>query len=853
MKVKIQSLRATAVTALAALALVPLAAPACPAADEPDLSRRLDEALKGAVSFEYGKDAGPLELAERLVVEAARDPRAREAVEQSLLRALGAAATRDAKDFLCRQLLTVATARSVPALEAMLADPDLSHLARYALERAEGSAADEALLRALGRTSGKLQAGMLSSLGRRRCGKALSEAAKLLASGDALVARAAAAALGGIGTAEAARALAAARPAAGEALRLEIDAALFACAEKLLAEGRQDEAVRIFEAFHEPGREKHLRIGALRGLAAALGAGAFPRLLEAVKGSDPELRSSAIELVRSVKGRDATAALAAILPSLAPEAQEHLVGALGARGDPEAATAIAAAAAGAEEGVRAAACEALGAIGGASHVDLLLRGASSGGARVEAAARESLRRLQGDGVDRAILQAALTAAPGGARARVEAIRALAARRTAAAFGDLLRLAAEDEPSVRSEAIAALGAVAREPDLPALAALAVRPKDPKDAIEGALAAALRRIADPERRAAQVLAALAGAPAARRPALLPVLGGTGAPGALQAIRGALADADAATRDAAVRVLAEWPDAAPAEDLLRLARTLPDRSGKAAALKGYVRMASLSKEPAAMYVRALEAAEHPEDRKVVLEGLGALASKEALELLEARLEDGDDGVRAAAGAAAVRIAERLRGQDPARTKAALEKVKASAKDPGVRGKAEEALYEFDKLEGHILAWLVAGPYTVKDKDSRAVFEASFPPEAADSKDVKWRRLRRGVGSWDVSLEAALGPLSHGAAYLRTAVWSPREQEVRLELGSDDAVRAWLNGQPVHSNYTNRGLAPRQDLVKAKLREGWNDLLLKVVNHEGPWGFSCRIRGPDGGLLEGLKTEAR
>jgi len=45
----------------------------------------------------------------------------------------------------------------------------------------------------------------------------------------------------------------------------------------------------------------------------------------------------------------------------------------------------------------------------------------------------------------------------------------------------------------------------------------------------------------------------------------------------------------------------------------------------------------------------------------------------------------------------------------------------------------------------------------------------------------------------------------------------------------------------------------VKTRLREGWNDLVLKVVNRGGGWGFACRIRQPDGSALEGLKLEAR
>jgi hypothetical protein len=92
-----------------------------------------------------------------------------------------------------------------------------------------------------------------------------------------------------------------------------------------------------------------------------------------------------------------------------------------------------------------------------------------------------------------------------------------------------------------------------------------------------------------------------------------------------------------------------------------------------------------------------------------------------------------------------------------------------------------------------------------------------------------------------------------MRTQIWSPADQDARLEMGSDDSIKVWLNGKLVHSNYANRGMSPRQNLVDVKLQEGWNELMLKVVDNEGGWGFCCRVRSPDGSALEGLKVEAK
>jgi len=95
--------------------------------------------------------------------------------------------------------------------------------------------------------------------------------------------------------------------------------------------------------------------------------------------------------------------------------------------------------------------------------------------------------------------------------------------------------------------------------------------------------------------------------------------------------------------------------------------------------------------------------------------------------------------------------------------------------------------------------------------------------------------------------------AVYLRTRVWSPAEQDVQFELGSDDAIKVWLNGKVIHANNTDRGIAPRQDIVKARLAKGWNALMLKVINHGGGWAAACRIRKVGGAAIGGLKYEAK
>ena len=61
------------------------------------------------------------------------------------------------------------------------------------------------------------------------------------------------------------------------------------------------------------------------------------------------------------------------------------------------------------------------------------------------------------------------------------------------------------------------------------------------------------------------------------------------------------------------------------------------------------------------------------------------------------------------------------------------------------------------------------------------------------------------------------------------------------------------IHESFGNRSLEPRQSIVPVTLNEGWNSILLKIVNTSGPWGLSCRIRNRSGGPVNGLKIDSR
>jgi type 1 glutamine amidotransferase len=227
----------------------------------------MDELFEKIKKYDYGQSRAALtEVSDKI-----RDAHGSRAelikLEKNLVEVLQSDATPAGKQFVCRELSIIGTAQSVPALSTMLTKPEMSDMARYALERMPGEAVNEALRGALSKTTGKTQVGIINTLGMRGDKKAVGAISKLIDSSDALVADAAAAALGHIAGPEATKALAAARSKAKGKLRLVVLDSYLKCADQLAAEGKKSEASAIYkELTSEPAP---IGAAALRGMVTA--------------------------------------------------------------------------------------------------------------------------------------------------------------------------------------------------------------------------------------------------------------------------------------------------------------------------------------------------------------------------------------------------------------------------------------------------------------------------------------------------------------------------------------------------------------------------------------------------------
>jgi HEAT repeat protein len=645
----------------------------------------LQESLKALQAYDWAGDRAVLAPVERAVRAAARDASQRPAVESALLGTLKATKTAAGRRFACEMLSLIASDAAVDGLAALLPDPESSHYAQLALVRIKTPKAAAALRGALGSASGLAKVGLINALGLCRDAQATERLIPLLADRDAAVAEAAAGALGRIGTPPAAQAL---RTWADRSPPASREAALLACldaADRLLAEGKGEEAARLYEMLRDDPRPPHVRAAAMKGLLRARPAEALAAVRSALQGQDKALRIQMLKLAADLPGTDLTLALAAFLPKLPADEQVVCLEALGARGDPSARPAVLQETRSGEAAVRLAALRAMGSVGDGPDVAMLAQTAASAEGAEREVARGALARL-GRAADRTLLAAAADAKES---VKVEAIRALGARATKAAAGTLVRELKSPSEGVRLAAMEALATVGGAEQIPPLLAALVSAAT--DAERGAAEASLTRLCSAAGLPAAdaILAAMKGADDAALPYLLRLLVLSPSPQALRAVTAATVHAAPEVQDEAVRSLGRWPDAAAIAPLRQVA-TGAKLTHQVLALRGLARLVRESDlAPAEQFRIVAEIwplATRAEEKKLLLGAAGGIPTPEAMNLVLEHLSD--KAVAADACASAVRLGSALLKSDKALVESAMKKVLAVTKDKTVRAHAERLL---------------------------------------------------------------------------------------------------------------------------------------------------------------------
>ncbi len=127
----------------------------------------------------------------------------------------------------------------------------------------------------------------------------------------------------------------------------------------------------------------------------------------------------------------------------------------------------------------------------------------------------------------------------------------------------------------------------------------------------------------------------------------------------------------------------------------------------------------------------------------------------------------------------------------------------------------------------WEVSSPYAAKTFDE--AYDMECGPEPNGKVDAsKWKTLDLKLG-----VAANVVPLEIGSGFVRGVVTAEKAGKADLRVGSDDAVKVWLNGTLIHSNKVLRSITALADTVRVDLKQGENTILFKVVNGGGGEGL--------------------
>jgi len=597
----------------------------------------------------------------------------------------------------CRLLALVGTKDAVAPLAALLGDEKLSHMARYGLEPIPDPAVDEALRDALGKLKGRPLVGVIGSIGVRRDVKAVEPLAKMLHDTDDQVAQAAARALGKIGNQPATRALQRALPNVSAANQLAFCEGLFRCAEALVAQGHQDQAIEIYDQLRKLDAPHQVRGGALRGAILTRGKDGIALLREHLRSKDYIMFSAAVQTAQELPDAEVTQALTAELNRLPADNQILIIQTLGKRADASASPALFALAGNSEKSVRLAAIKSLAEIGHSSAVPVLAELLNDTDSDISQAAQESLAALPGRQADDAVM-AMLNSSQTGQR--LAALELIGRRRMTTSIPALLKAAVDADPQVRPAALRKVGELGSDTELPELLNLLMRSETSQDleAAERALSAVCMRADNPQSYTGKLTSLLVQARPEQKNALLRVLGVIGGTDALNAVRSAANDSNAQVRAVAIRVLCAWKTADAAPDLLALAKGSQNSSRKTAALRGYISLVRdenlPTEEKLAMCKNAAMLIERNEEKKLLLGVLGTIPAAEALSMAMTHLDD--PATRNEASFAAIAIGEKIVEQKPGEVADAMQKVMQATKNRNVTRRARAVLNKAKKTPG-------------------------------------------------------------------------------------------------------------------------------------------------------------
>ena len=168
-----------------------------------------------------------------------------------------------------------------------------------------------------------------------------------------------------------------------------------------------------------------------------------------------------------------------------------------------------------------------------------------------------------------------------------------------------------------------------------------------------------------------------------------------------------------------------------------------------------------------------------------------------------------------------------------------------------------------GFLRDWRIVGPFDNRDEkgfDKKAGpeagelaapdFEAGYGSDYPDAAPpVSWGEYRTDSDDGVLDVAAQLQPWKGATVYAASEFEADAAREVELRLSTDNAWKLWLNGELLFEREEyHRSMSWDQYVIPARVREGRNVVVLKVLQNEQDQGwaqdfsYSLRVTDPAG-----------
>jgi hypothetical protein len=276
-----------------------------------------------------------------------------------------------------------------------------------------------------------------------------------------------------------------------------------------------------------------------------------------------------------------------------------------------------------------------------------------------------------------------------AKLRIELISVLTDRNVKESLSEVLKSMDDSDLEVRLAVLNALRVMGDESHTALIVKRVTSAKDKSERKQAELALLSTCRRGRAKCEQAVIAGFDGADAATCISMMQALALTGGPKSLNEIVTRLKDNDEGVRAEAVRVLAGWADSAAIPYLKELAGDDKNLKNHVLAIRGIVRLASPGKDHPADLVtlgEAMKLATRKEEKVLVLGTLGRVPTLESLRLVASGLDQ--PMIAEDSGFVAVRIAEKISGDNKSQVRAVVQKVAETVQSEETRNRAKKIL---------------------------------------------------------------------------------------------------------------------------------------------------------------------